>query len=304
MLAPILVAPSVNPYHIYYAARQEWSNYSYPRHVRYTIVVDVVSANQRRVERYHATYNSSSGRVWVNTVSDWEKTHPSTGRGVGVFLVLFNRVSYRLNKPLPPVDFLGVPRLAPNYGFGMSTSIRTENILVDRWAMVKKIRAEYHDPAKQPFFTPSSPATPGKPLRLIATVAAFSPAYKITYAGEERASGHLCYHLKLMPFRSNRSPISNRLRDLWVGEKTFTTWKMRISANFISGAPSLVSWVISFRRVGNSQYIASEAAELPISRQGLIFTEAKISFEHIQVMLHPLHRPYFAPVHSLVLTEP
>lgn len=298
------IAPSPDPYRIYDAARQSWESAIYPRHVAYTIAVAVVEARVPKVEHYRAAYNAFTGHIWIDTVSDWEIKHPASGRGIDVSFDV-SEFGIALNKPFPPVDFLGVPRLAPNYSFGMAASVHTKSpTAFDPRRMVEKIRAEYHDPARRPLFTPSPGATPGKPLRVIATVAAIHRGYTITYVGEERVNGHLCYHLKLMPRRSNRSPAHNRLRDLWIGEKTFTTWMMRVSANFTAGAPSGTPWTIRFRVVDGARYIASETAERAIARVGLIFTKAVIRFVQIRTTENPPLETYFAPGNTRVLTEP
>src|SRR5271166_360087 len=82
--AAALASPAPDPYQIYARAREYWAAQRYPHYIDYdTVVVAHDGSRGERAERYASAYDSQSGRVWIDPVSDYEIAHPATGRGVG-----------------------------------------------------------------------------------------------------------------------------------------------------------------------------------------------------------------------------
>jgi len=285
-------AADPDPYQIFARSRAYWLQQQYPPSVAYTVAVDVVEGGKERVERYEASMDGITGAVTVDPVSDYQLAHPlrATGANLSFFGV-------RLNKPLPQEDFLGVPHLAPSYSFGMAPFVPAPTPTpFDSNALVAQIRRDFHDP--NPRVTPAPRASDG--LREIATVVARNRDYTISLLGIESVDGHACYHLALAP---TREPGRFRIRQAWIDESSFAPWRLIDAVNFSNGPGTGVAWTIDFADVGGAHYIATEAADAPMSVSGEIYSAATIRFENI----HPgtLKRPDLGvPGSGLVLEEP
>src|ERR1700685_926277 len=107
--APVQVL--TDPYQIFARARQAWMAQSYPAMVEYTVVVRVVEGGRLKVERYRAGYDGESGTIVFDAVSDEEAAHPVHVHGINVAIPGLTNLS----PPPAPIDYLGVPILAPNY---------------------------------------------------------------------------------------------------------------------------------------------------------------------------------------------
>jgi hypothetical protein len=176
---------------------------------------------------------------------------------------------------LPPIDFLGVPRLRPNYTFGMAPFAPAPTPTpFNSAALVTEIRSEFNDP--NPHVAPSPP--PPTDPRIIATVVANDRAYTISTLGSEVLDGHNCYHLALRP---TRDPGRYRIREAWIDRDTYAPWQLIDASNFVAGEATHVAWTVRFVDIAGAHYIAQERANAPISREGAIFLKATISFEDI-----------------------
>lgn len=270
----------MTPYAIYESAQAYWLTQRYPSALAYSVAVSVVEGGKPKVERYASSYDGTTNVVYVDPVSDYEIEHPvkPTGVNIGLFF-------WQSNKPLPPVDFIGVPRLRPNYTFGMAPFVPAPTPTpFNSAALVDEIRAEHHDP--NPRVTPT-PMLPPEP-RVIDTVFASNRAYAITLVGNEPVDGHDCYHLALKPLRN---PGKYRIREAWIDEQNYATWKLVLASNFVWGPATHVGWTIYYGDGDGAHYITREVASAPISHAGEIFSDVVLSFEKLRAADPP--RPLF-----------
>jgi hypothetical protein len=267
-------AADPDPYAIFADARAYWQQQHYPTMLDYRIAVDVTEGSGERVEHYAAEYNAVTGEVLVDSTSDYQNAHPVVAKGITLGILGFG-----LNKPVPPVDFMGVPHLAPTYSFGMAPFVPAPAPTpFNSAALVDEIRQEFHDP--NPRATPSPSPTPNG-LQEIATVYAHNHDYTITLLGIETIDGHACYHLGLTP---TRDPGRYRIRQAWVDEQTYATWQLQDALNFTNGPGTNVAWMIHFAKVDGVQYVSEEDALAPMSTGGEIYTKAAVRFENIHAV--------------------
>ena len=261
-----------DPYQIFGNARAYWQQQRYPQLLSYNVAVDVVEGGNERVERYTSEYNAVTNVVKVDPISDYERAHPVHPKGINLNIM----GAIALNKPMPHVDFLGVPSLAPTYSFGMAPFVPAPTPTpFNSAALVNEIRAEFHDP--NPRATPSATATPNG-LEEIATVYAHNRDYTITLIGNDTIDGHACYHLSLTP---TRDPGHFRIRQAWIDEQTFATWQLQDALNFASGPGTNVSWTIHFTQINGAQYVREEDSLAPMKAGAEIYTNASVRFENL-----------------------
>jgi hypothetical protein len=265
--------PSSDPYEIFARAKAFWLQQRYPILLQYRVAVDVSEGGKERVEHYASEYDALNNQIVVNPISDYQQEHPVYPTGID--FNLFG--SIHLNKPLPPVDFLGVPHLAPNYSFGMAPFVPAASPTpFNSMALVEEIRREFHDPNPHPTASPSPSPTPSIPE--IANVVTFRRDYTIALLGTQTIDGHDCYHLQLQP---NHDPGRFRLRQAWIDEKSYATWQLVEALNFKDGPGTTVPWTIHFANVDGAQYVREEDANESMSTEGEIYTAAALRFEDV-----------------------
>jgi hypothetical protein len=278
LLASGLATASPDPYEIFARAREFWLHQRYPATMRYVVAVDVVEGGKERVERYDAAYDAVNNVISVDPVSDYERNHPQRPSGIGLSFF-----GIQLGKPLPPIDFMGVPHLAPNYSFGMAPFVPAATPTpFNSMALVAEIRREFHDPNPRATPTPSPSPTPAIPL--IAEVVAFKRNYAISLLGTQTIDGHPCYHLQLQPMRD---PGRFRLRQAWIDERDYATWQLQEALNFKDGPGTDVPWTIHFTSVDGAQYIREEVADGAMATGGEIYTHTAIRFESLRPAAGP-----------------
>jgi hypothetical protein len=290
-----------DPYAIYDQAQRFWLVQRYPPYLAYDVAVRVDERGNVRVERYDSAFDATTGSIWVDPVSDYELAHPYVVHGLNLFLNILGGQGVRLNKPEAPVDFLGVPELAPTYTFGMTpfVPVAPPSTAQDTAALVAAVRKSFHDPYRSGRTPP--PATNAPALREIAHSLVNARAYTIGIVGEEVVNGHLCYHLALHP---SRDPKRYRLRQLWVDERTGATWRLQEALNFVDGPGTGVSWTVNFANVDGAQYIADESSDAPMRYRGLVYSHTVVAFEDIHAISVPqTHTLSFEPSTD-VLLEP
>jgi len=219
-----------------------------------------------KLEHFSSRYDSRRDKVHSSGVSAEEFAHPHVPPGGFNFMVQGSRI----NRPEDPVDYLGVPLLAPNFSFGIAKYVPAAHI--DSAALVREIRAEFHDPAPKP----PAPASSG--LKEIGNVEAIARDYAIRLKGIETVDGHRDYHLSLHPVHQ---PQRYRLRDLWVDVRSFATDKLITDGNFSDGPGPGARWTVTFSQQGATPYIATERASTPLRFEGRTYEDATISFEGI-----------------------
>jgi hypothetical protein len=307
--APILALVSAGttqaepqPSQVFDEARAYWADQRYPQLVAYDVAVRIDEGNGERVERYSSYYDVLHREVHVDPVSDYEIANPVSGKGVDLFFSIQSQRGSRLSKPQPPIDFLGVPMLAPMYSFGMSLDPPAAQLTDARMTpmqIVAEIRNEFNDPAPARPAGESAPAPSAMPE--IATTHAFVRDYAVAFDGEDIVDGHDCVKLKLEPLRD---PNRFRLREIWIDNQTRATWKLREALNFADGPGTSVPWDVTFASLGGAQYIATETALAPMAYRGLIYRKADVSFENVQATDPPGRFPSELWNAPLVMSEP
>lgn len=274
-------AAAPDPYTIFANARVFWLAQHYPAMLDYRVAVDVTEAGNERVEHYASEYNAVTGEVRVDPISDYQLAHPVVAKGINIGFLGFS-----LNKPLPPVDFMGVPYLAPTYSFGMAPFVPAPTPTpFNSAALVDEIRKEFRDP--NPRATPTASPTPNG-LQEIATVYSHNRDYAITLLGTETIAGHACYHLGLTP---TRDPGRYRIRQAWIDEQTFAPWQLEDALNFSAGPGTNVAWMIHFADVDSAHYVSEEDALAPISTGGEIYSKTSISFVNVHAVSQAALQP-------------
>jgi hypothetical protein len=263
--------PSTDPYEIFAQSRRFWEAQQYPGRLEYTVVVRVHEGGQDRVMHYHSGYDGYTGAIVFDPISDEEVAHPhKIPRGFG----------FTGGKPEAPVDYLGVPELSPNYGFGIGvTPLSVPPRQLTPAELVRQVRDELHDP--DPRATPVPSALPSAGLQEIATVYAKNRAYDVSLAGTDDIDGMPAYHLQLAPLRE---PHRYRLRDLWVDEATYAPRKATLALNFVNGPGTAVPWNVTFAQQDGAVYIGSETALAPMHAFGLVYAQVSVSIEDVRAV--------------------
>lgn len=260
-------AASPDPYAIYGRARAYWEAARYPANVGYTVVVRVRESGIAKIEHFSARYDSRRNEIHSSGVSAEEQAHPHVPPGGFNFMLQGARV----NKPEDPVDYLGVPLLAPNFSFGVAKYVPATQL--DSAAIVREVRAEFHDPAPVRAAPPDSSG-----LKEIGSVEAAARDYAIRLEGIELVNGHPDYHLSMRPLHQ---PHHYRLRDVWIDVRSFATDKLVSDGNFITGPGPGARWTVTFSQAGTTPYIANERASSPLAFEGRTYEDATIAFEDI-----------------------
>lgn len=291
--APILAlaqGPAPDPYTIYARTRAVWDDARYPDELTYTLVVRATEAGAPQSNHYHCTYDATRDVVSVNPISDEEAAHPyhvPPGPNISFFGV-------SLSKPEQRMDMLGVPKLAPNYSFGIAHYLPKD--APSGMELVREIRREYDDPA------PPRPSSDPGGLKQIASVEAVRRDYVMTYEGIDRIHGHADYHLSLRPVHD---PHRFRLRELWVNAHTYATDRLISDGNFQSGPGPGVQWTVDFARIAGAPVVATETAHAPLRYPGAIYSNVSVAFEDLHGSKRTFHPNFGAFVSRLgSLTEP
>lgn len=246
---------------IWLRARSAVTAAQYPRRLDYTIVVAGLDGTHPATDHYRASCDPSNGAIRLFPISDEQLAKPApVPRGVDTYFTISlsggsgpkGILSIPMGRPAPAADLLGEPLLSPTYSFGL------------RYA----------------------PATNGadteaeNPLRVIATVSAQAPQYRVALINTPTIDGVPTYHLGLTPLRR---PKENRLRELWVGTNDYLPRRAAISGNFTLAPLVDVPWTIDFSTVDGAPYIAREstASTLYLEHKRVV-REATIAFENIR----------------------
>lgn len=291
-------AQTVDPYQIFALAKSRWAAQVYPSKMEYVLAVSVVEDGQLKTERYRSGFDAAQARILVNSVSDYEKTHPYYAPGG----IRFTSPFERFTESNADVDYLGVPLLAPNFGFGLGTATQTvdANSSPTPEELVREVRARFHDPL--PYHSASMSPNPAPTLREIAVVSTKTQIYDINLVGVESLNGSSAYHLALKPLRD---PSRYRLRQLWIDTATYAPLKLVEQLNFVDGPGTTVPWTVTFMQRNGVTYIARESALNPMQLHKHRYSKAWIDFEGV----HPVERFslslwQFRPDYVLVIQEP
>lgn len=259
-----------DPYAIFSFARHYWEHQRYPGRLAYTITVDVLEGGAHKVEHYTSAYDAVNDVVSIDPLSDYEIAHPASGRGVN-----FGIGPTKLSKPETPLDFIGVPSLAPNYSFAIARFVPSDTRPKTSAELVQEVRAQFHDlkPTPAPTALPSADG-----LREIAIVSSTHRRYDITLVGVESIDGAPAYHLALKP---TGDPHRYRLREVWIDTATGATRRLVNAGNFVDGPWPGLAWTVDFATVDGALYIASEHAAEPVAFRGLRYLDTIVRFSDI-----------------------
>jgi hypothetical protein len=296
-LSPAQAEAPHDPYQIFARSRAYWLHQRYPPLLEYTVAVTVLEGGRVKQERYWSAYDSTSGQIAVDSVSDYERAHPTyAASGVNLNIPLLSSLS----KPQPPTDFLGVPLLAPNYTFGMADIPKTNPAGESDLDRVQDVRTQFHDPTPVDRAAVPSPSSGALPVIEKETV--YGRNYRITLAGIESTYGVPAYHLHLQALHD---PGRYRLEELWVDAHNFAPIQLVERMNFIDGPGTGVPWRVRFGSDAGALYIYDEAALKPMRYKGLVYPQASLAFENIHAV-DELSRPppLFDPQAPLIMSEP
>jgi hypothetical protein len=290
-----------DPYQIFARARAYWHEQRYPPLLEYTVAVSVLEGGSLKTERYWSAYDSVSQEVMVDSVSDYERAHPTyAAHGLNLHFQI-PLLQKDLGKSQRPTDYLGVPILAPNYTFGMANIPPTNpSASPDPMELVREVRAEFHDPSPRDHAAEPSPA-PGVPPT-IERETVYSRVYRVTLDGVESTYGVPAYHLELQALRD---PGRYRLEQLWVDTRNFAPIQLIERPNFVDGPGTNVPWRVRFTKNAGALYVYDEAALRPMHYEGLVYPQASVAFENVHAV-DQLSRPapLFAPEAPLIMREP
>jgi hypothetical protein len=290
----------VDPYQIFARARAYWLEQRYPPLIEYRVAVAVLEAGSLKTQRYWSAYDSGTGQVAVDPVSDYERAHPAyAAPGLNLHFQI-PLIQKALGRSQPPVDYLGVPLLAPNYTFGMG-EIRPTNSSAtpDPDELVREVRAAYRDPA-QAQTAPPQPSSGAPPIIEQETV--YRRVYRVTLEGVGPIYGAPAYHLRLQALRD---PGRYRLEQLWIDTRNFAPIALIEGLNFVEGPGTEVPWRVRFTKIDGALYIYDETALRPMRYDGLVYTQAVVAFENVHAVDQlSRYAPLFAPEAPLIMSEP
>lgn len=286
-----------DPYAIFAAAQQYWQAAVYPKEVAYGVTVRVADRGVTSEAHYHVRFDALSNSVSETPASDEELAHPYTPHGINTFLSVFGG-GVSMSAPQHTFDYLGLPILAPAYSFGIMPA-GPPNTQRNDMALVREIRAEFHDPA------PPAKSQSRSGLKTIAEVAVTHRRYVIGFAGIEAVNGHDDYHLTLKPVEQ---PSLYRLRDMWVDAQSYATDRLVTDGDFTSPGPADVRWQIDYRQIKNAPFIASETALSGFTWERRHYDSAVVEFTDVASVSGALFpasaRSVMAAPSPSTLTEP
>ena len=292
-------AGTADPYQIFAHARQVWAQQRYPDYMTYVVAVDVTERGVEKTKHYHLAYDSTSGKITVNPVSDEEAAAPPTPTGMTIHLQpkrnFATLLDKRVGNPGEAVDYLGVPMIAPTYSFGMTLASSDVDQQTQNDALVQQIRREFDDPTPA---AKTQQAVTDPNVRTIAAVTSTARRYTIKLAGVDTLAGANCYHLMLQP---NYDPQRFRLRELWIDTQTFATRQLISAGNFTA---TRVPWLITFDDANGAQYIESETALGPVGVGDHRYEHATISFQAIEHADRPAHPESLFVTKENLMSEP
>jgi hypothetical protein len=246
-------------YSIWQRARSAAASAQYPSRIDYTIAVSGLDGSKPSVDHYRASCNLSDGAIRLFPISDEQLAQPPVPHGFNLYFTVGLStgrlapaiVTIPAGHPAPAIDLLGEPLLSPTYMFGL------------RYRSSEQIAPQE-----------------STPLRVIATVSAQSPDYRVALIDMPTIGDVRTYHLKLTPLRR---PKENRLRELWVERDDYLPKRAIVAGNFTIRPLVDVPWTVDFLILNGAPYIAREttAATLYLEHRRVV-RNAAITFEGIR----------------------
>lgn len=211
---------------------------SYPRYVAYIIDIQSTAYGKHYHEGYRAMLRTHDNALVVKQTPIYTTNQPPNPYGFSFF---------GLNREGKPQDHIeppfGVPLMSATFDFDLALP-----------------------PAPKPGSETPAPLETQPPV--IGHVAVTGGDYDVTLLGEEDDDGFPVYHLSLQPLHD---PDRNRLRELWVDEKTFDVRKLVTSGIFPGGPPAQVPWTVKFIQLQGHWFIRTESTAATLRSPGHLF---------------------------------
>lgn len=211
---------------IFAKARLEMYLRSYPRYVAY--VVDI-QANTNYGKRFHEGFRellrTHDGALAVHSVPIYTSNAPPNPYGFSFF---------GINPEGNPRDHIdppfGVPLMSAIYDFDLARGPTPKHYGGD-------VPAEEQPP-------------------IIGRIAVSAADYDVTLLGEDSIDGNPVYHLSLTP---RDDPERNRVRELWVDERSYDVRKLVTDGIFDEGPATTVPWTVTFIDLHGWWFIRTES---------------------------------------------
>ena len=198
---------------------------TYPRYVAY--VIDV-QANTNYGKHYHegfrALLRTHDGALTVHSTPIYTSNQPPHPYGFSFF---------GINPEGKPRDHIDPP-------FGVPLMSATFDFDLARGPTPKHYGGE---------------VPPEEQAPIIGRIAVYGADYDVTLLGEDTIDGAPVYHLALRP---RDDPDRNRVREVWVDERTFDVRKLVTDGIFEKGPPTTVPWTVTFIDLHGWWFIRTE----------------------------------------------
>jgi len=266
-IALLGTVPATDPDRAFASARDAVSAATYPRYASYVVMVRYTSNGHPYVQGWSTFEDLRRRVVHAQTFSSYENMHPHVAKGIN-----FGFGGVGPSGVQPPPDPLSRPYKPPQQDtqdtpLGMVSFGINQDFGLARNAPPITATPNAHD------VDPDAPAPP-----LIGTTHVDVKLYDVTLLGDETDNGRTLVHLGLQPLRA---PKANRLRELWLDEKTGLPVRARVAG--IGNAPPWndVEWRIDYDVEGGAPYLQRETALAPLAAKQGVATDVSVSYENV-----------------------
>lgn len=265
--------PATDPDRAFASARDAVSAAYYPHFASYDVTVRYRSGGREYVQGWTTFEDLRRRVVHAQTFSTDENAHPHVPHGINV---AFGGVGPSGVQPAP--DPLSRPYRPPQQDtqdtpLGMVSFGVNQDFGLARNVPPFTATANAHD---------VDPDTAGPPL--IGTTHVDVKLYDVTLLGTEVEDGRTLVHLGLQPLRA---PKANRLRELWLDEKTGLPLRALVAG--IGNAPpwNEVEWRVDYALEGGAPYLQRETALAPLVAKQGVADDVSISYDNVQTTAIP-----------------
>lgn len=198
---------------------------TYPRYVAYVVDVQADTNYHKRLhEGFRELLRTHDGALTVHSVPLYTSNSPPNPYGFSFF---------GINPEGKPSDHIdppfGVPLMSAVYDFDLARGPTPKHYGGDV------------PPEEQP--------------PIIGRIAVSGADYDVTMLGEESIDDNPVFHLSLTP---REHPELNRVREVWVDEKTFDVRKLVTEGIFDEGQATTVPWTVTFIDLHGWWFIRTE----------------------------------------------
>jgi hypothetical protein len=208
---------------------------TYPRYVAY--IIDV-QANTNYGKHYHegfrALLRTHDGALAVHSTPVYTSNQPPNPYGFSFF---------GINPEGKPRDHIdppfGIPLMSATYDFDLARG-----------------------PTPQHY---GGAIPPEEQAPIIGRIEVSGADYDVALLGEDEIDGNPVYHLSLTP---REDPEHNRVRELWVDERTFDVRRLVTDGIFEQGPPTTVRWTVNFIDLHGWWFIRTETTNATLRGPG------------------------------------